>query len=65
MWYLNLDADPRISSRVKGKVLHLTARDATDAERAEYWPKREPMYPDFVDYRARAGWSFTVILCDP
>ena len=36
MWYLNLKANPEVSVQIKREVLDLTARDATDEERANY-----------------------------
>ncbi len=34
MWYLNLKANPKVQVQIKKEVLDLTARDATDEERA-------------------------------
>lgn len=65
MWYLNLKADPKVSFQTKTEVLNLTAREATDAERDEYWPKLDAMYPDFVDYRSYTDRKIPIILCDP
>ena len=45
MWYLNLKANPKVSVQIKKEVLDLTARDATDEERAHYWPQLVKMYP--------------------
>ncbi len=39
LWYLNLKANPKVKVQIKDEVLELTARDATEAEREEYWPK--------------------------
>ena len=44
MWYLNLKANPKVSVQIKKEVLALTARDATEAERAQYWPELVTMY---------------------
>jgi deazaflavin-dependent oxidoreductase (nitroreductase family) len=49
LWYLNLKADPKVQVRIKDEVLQLTARDATDDERATLWPQLVKMYPDFDD----------------
>ena len=45
MWYLNLKANPKVRVQIKKDVLDLTARDATDDERAKYWPQLVDMYP--------------------
>ena len=38
MWYLNLKANHKVSVQIKKEVLDLTARDATDEERARRLP---------------------------
>lgn len=65
MWYLNLKANPAVAFRIRGEVLNLTAREATDAERDEYWPKLDAMYPDFVNYRSYTDRKIPIIICDP
>jgi deazaflavin-dependent oxidoreductase (nitroreductase family) len=65
MWYLNLKADPNMSFQTKHEVLDLVARDATDAERDEYWPKLDAMYPDFVNYRTYTDRQIPIVVCDP
>jgi F420H(2)-dependent quinone reductase len=65
MWYLNLKANPEVSFQTKKEVLHLVARDATDAERDEYWPKLDAMYPDFVNYRTYTDRKIPIVICDP
>lgn len=65
MWYLNLKANPQVKFQTKTEVLTLTAREATDTERDEYWPKLDAMYPDFVNYRSYTDRKIPIILCDP
>ena len=65
MWYLNLKANPKVTFQTKQGTLALTAREATDAERDEYWPKLDAMYPDFVDYRSHTDRKIPIILLDP
>ncbi|MET0702943.1 MAG: nitroreductase family deazaflavin-dependent oxidoreductase [Mycobacterium sp.] len=65
MWYLNLVANPSITFQTKREKLQLTAREATDAERDEYWPKLDAMYPDFVNYRSYTDRKIPIIICDP
>ena len=38
---------------------------ATDAERDEYWPKLDAMYPDFVNYRSYTDRKIPIIICEP
>ncbi|WP_029110864.1 nitroreductase family deazaflavin-dependent oxidoreductase [Mycobacterium sp. URHD0025] len=65
MWYLNLVANPRVKFQTKHETLELTARDATDAERDEYWPKLDAMYADFVNYRSYTDRKIPIVICDP
>jgi deazaflavin-dependent oxidoreductase (nitroreductase family) len=65
MWYLNLKANPKVSVQIKDEVLNLTARDATDEERAHYWPKMAAMYTSFDDYQSWTDRVIPVVICDP
>ncbi|MCV7229656.1 nitroreductase family deazaflavin-dependent oxidoreductase [Mycolicibacterium komossense] len=65
MWYLNLQANPAMTFQTKAGTFSLTARDATDAERDEYWPKLDEMYPDFVNYRSYTDRKIPIVICDP
>lgn len=65
MWYLNLKANPEVSVQIKKEVLELTARDATEAERAQYWPQLVAMYSSFDDYQAWTDRTIPVVICDP
>ena len=51
MWYPNLKANPKVSVQIKDEVLNLTARDATEQERAHYWSKMAAMYTSFDDHQ--------------
>jgi deazaflavin-dependent oxidoreductase (nitroreductase family) len=65
MWYLNLKANPQITFQTPTEKLALVARDATDAERDEYWPKLDAMYPDFANYRSYTDRKIPIVICDP
>ena len=65
MWYLNLKANPKVSVQIKDEVLDLTARDATEDERALYWPKMVAMYTSFDDYQSWTERVIPVVICDP
>ena len=47
------------------EVLDLTARDATDEERARYWPQLVKMYPTYEDYQSWTDRTIPIIICDP
>lgn len=65
MWYLNLKANPAVTFQDKNERLTLTARDAAEQERAEYWPKLDAMYPDFQNYRSWTDRDIPIVICDP
>jgi deazaflavin-dependent oxidoreductase (nitroreductase family) len=65
MWYLNLAANPRVTFQTKAGRYELIARDANDAEREQYWPKLDAMYPDFVNYRSYTDRKIPIVICDP
>ena len=65
MWYLNLKANPKVTVQIKDEVLTLTARDATETERTEYWPKLTAMYSSFDDYQSWTDRVIPVVICDP
>jgi deazaflavin-dependent oxidoreductase (nitroreductase family) len=65
MWYLNLKADPKVQVQIKKDVLDRTARDATDEERARYWPQLVDMYPSYDDYQSWTDRTIPIVICDP
>jgi deazaflavin-dependent oxidoreductase (nitroreductase family) len=65
MWYLNLKANPQVTVQVKKEVLRLTARDATEDERAHYWPQLVSMYSSFDDYQSWTDRVIPIVICDP
>ena len=65
MWYLNLKANPKVQVQIKKEVLDLTARDATDEERARYWPQLVKMYPSFDDYQSWTDRKIPIVVCEP
>jgi deazaflavin-dependent oxidoreductase (nitroreductase family) len=65
MWYLNLKANPKVHVQIKKEVLGLTARDATDDERAKYWPQLVDMYPTYEDYQSWTDRTIPIVICDP
>lgn len=65
MWYLNLKANPKVQVQIKKEVLDLKARDATDDERAQYWPKLVQMYPTYDDYQSWTDRVIPLVVCEP
>jgi F420H(2)-dependent quinone reductase len=65
MWYLNLKANPRVRVQIKDDVLDLTAHEADEAERQQYWPKLVAMYPAFDDYQSWTHRVIPLVICEP
>jgi deazaflavin-dependent oxidoreductase (nitroreductase family) len=65
MWYLNLQANPRVRVQVRDEHLAMSARDATDDERRRYWPVLIRMYPPYKGYRDAADRVIPLVVCEP
>jgi F420H(2)-dependent quinone reductase len=65
MWYLNLKANSSVQLEVKKEQLHLTARDCTDEERAEYWPRLVEMYPRYEELQSWTDRTIPIVVCEP
>ncbi len=65
MWYLNLKADPKVTVQINDQTLALTAREATNEERATLWPRLVEMYPDFEDYQSWTDRRIPIVVCEP
>jgi hypothetical protein len=46
-------------------VLDLQARDASDDERAKYWPQLVAMYPTLDDYKSWTERKIPIVVCEP
>jgi len=64
MWYLNIRANPEVTVQVKSRVRKMRARVATDAERAELWPRLVDLYADFDNYQSWTDRQIPVVICE-
>lgn len=64
-WYLNLKENPIVEVQIRAERLRLSTRDATDEERARYWPQLMEMYPPYRDYREATGRVIPLVVCEP
>lgn len=64
-WYLNLKANSEVTVQIKGDIRTMTARTATDAERAYYWPKLVGLYADFDKYQSYTTRQIPVVILEP
>ena len=52
-WYKNICANPEVTIHIPGKKRKMCARDASDEEKNELWPKLDAIYEGYKEYRAR------------
>ncbi len=64
-WYLNLKENPDVEVQIRDERLRLSARDATDEERARYWPPLIKMYPPYRGYRDATDRVIPLVVCEP
>jgi deazaflavin-dependent oxidoreductase (nitroreductase family) len=65
LWFHNLVACPDVEVEIGSKKRRMTARQASDAERAVLWPRLVAMYRDFDDYQARTDRKIPVVILEP
>ena len=54
-WYLNLQAKPEARVLLDGEEFAVSAREATEHERAEIWQRATEIYGGFEKYLSRVG----------
>ena len=64
-WYRNLVADPLVSLQDGADLRDYTARTATPAEKAEWWPKATAVWPDYDDYQRKTDRDIPLVILDP
>jgi len=65
LWYLNLEADPRVDIQVGAERVAGTARTATDEERRRLWPQMADIWPDYDNYQKKTSRQIPVVIIDP
>lgn len=65
LWFKNLEANPEVEIEIGTRRMPMTARRASDAEKATLWPKLVAMYRDYDDYQARTDRNIPVVLLTP
>ncbi len=64
-WYRNLVANPDIELTVRGATIELTARVASDEEKAEMWPRIVEAYKGYAGYQDKTDRNIPVVVCEP
>lgn len=65
-WYLNVVANPDIELvTTEGETVELTARTASDEEKAELWPRIVESYKGYAGYAKKTDRDIPVLICEP
>ena len=64
LWYLNLQADPRVEVQFMADRWEGTARTAESPEREALWAEACSQWPAFNDYQARTERRIPVVLIE-
>lgn len=62
MWYLNLEARPRVTVQVEDEVFDAVARDAAAEEREQLWPEMAKIWPDYDNYQTKTSRVIPVVI---
>jgi deazaflavin-dependent oxidoreductase (nitroreductase family) len=65
VWYLNLEANPRVWLQVGGNAFWTTAHTATPEEKPERWDRMVELYPDYADYQTKTARDIPVVILVP
>jgi deazaflavin-dependent oxidoreductase (nitroreductase family) len=64
-WYLNLQANPRVTVMLGGRGSARIAREIEGAEREAIWQKVVALYPGYAEYQARTARRIPVVVLAP
>lgn len=64
-WYRNLSANPDVEITLGGTTRTMTARTASEEERAELWPEVIAAYKGYAGYQKRTDRVIPVVICEP
>jgi F420H(2)-dependent quinone reductase len=65
VWYLNLEANPKVALQVASRHFAGTARRASAEEKARLWPRLVEMYPQYASYQKRTTRDIPVVIVSP
>ena len=64
-WYLNLTANPEAEVQVKGDVIPVTARTASDDEKPRLWKIVTEQWPNYDVYQTRTDRVIPLVVLSP
>lgn len=63
-WYLNLQADPKVTVQVRGDVFAARARTATPEEKPGFWREMAEVWPAYDDYQRKTEREIPVVVLE-
>lgn len=64
-WFYNLMANPVTTVEIGRSRFEVRAREATEEERASYWPQLVELYPSYNLYQQRTSRVLPVVVLEP
>ena len=64
-WYLNISANPECWVQLDRNRMAAVARDATDEEREELWPRLTAMFPPWGFFQKQTDRPFSIVIVSP
>ena len=64
-WYRNLVANPAVTIERGSGVEHMTARTASAAEKAKWWPTITSTYKGYASYQGRTTREIPLVVMTP
>jgi deazaflavin-dependent oxidoreductase (nitroreductase family) len=64
-WYLNISANPQCWVQLDSRKMTAVARNATDEERQELWPKLTAIFPVWGYFQKQTDRPFPVVILSP
>ncbi len=65
LWYLNLQAEPKVTVSMGGRVWPMVARTAGAEEKTELWPAIVSANPGYAGYQQKTDRDIPVVILEP
>jgi deazaflavin-dependent oxidoreductase (nitroreductase family) len=64
VWYLNIEANPRVWVQQGAETFWTVAHTATPEEKPRLWDKMVGLYPDYADYQVKTDREIPVLVLE-
>ncbi|MGW0998578.1 nitroreductase family deazaflavin-dependent oxidoreductase [Streptomyces sp. NPDC002520] len=65
VWYFNITSDPHVELQDGPVKRDMRAREATGAEKAEWWERAVAAYPPYAEYQEKTTREIPLFVLDP